>query len=137
MSPYQEVPHTADWALRVWAPTRAALFEDAARGMVALAAGDEPGPAEAEPAWRTIEVAAEDDEALLVGWLQELLYATETEGVAFVEFQVEALTATHLRARAAACPAPRPIKAIKAVTYHNLAVQATEEGWEATLVFDV
>jgi len=43
VSPYVEVEHTADWALRVWAPTLEELFVDAARGMYELA-GAKPSP---------------------------------------------------------------------------------------------
>ncbi|MFA5873569.1 MAG: archease [Anaerolineales bacterium] len=34
--PYEELPHTADWCLRVWAADMAGLFAEAARGMNAL-----------------------------------------------------------------------------------------------------
>ena len=134
MSPYREVDHTADWALHVWAATMEELFAEAARGMVALTeAHGQPGAA----VRRRIELAAEDHESLLVAWLQELLYYTETEERVFTTFQIEHLDSTHLRAEVEGAPASEPGKAIKAVTYHNLKINRTADGYETTLVFDV
>jgi SHS2 domain-containing protein len=134
VSPYREVDHTADWALHVWAPTLEALFVEAARGMYALAG------AQAKPGAvvrRRVELAAEDHEALLVAWLQELLYFTESEELAFTDYHVARLDATHLRAEVEGGPGERLEKAIKAVTYHNLSLRRTADGYETTLVFDV
>jgi len=139
MSPYREVDHTADWALRVWAPTLAELFVDAARGMYDLV-GAAPDVAAAEAAGtvrREVVLTAGDYESLLVAWLQELLYFTESEGLVFDGFKIEALAPTELRAEIAGRPMERPVKVIKAVTYHNLALSTTDSGYEVTVVFDV
>ncbi|MGH2521381.1 MAG: archease [Anaerolineales bacterium] len=133
MSPYREVDHTADWALEVWAPTLEVLFVDAAHGMYALA-GTAPGP---NRLTRRVEVSGDDYESLLVAWLQELLYATESEGLVFSDFHIDTLTPTHLRVEASGGPGERLEKVIKAVTYHNLRIQQTANGYTATLVFDV
>lgn len=134
VSPYREVDHTADWALHVWASTLEELFVDAARGMYALAGATvQHGP----EGRRQIEVSAEDYESLLVAWLQELLFITESQGVVFQDFRVEALTPSTLRAAALGGAAGRLTKMIKAVTYHNLSIQPVPEGYAATVVFDV
>lgn len=138
MSPYREVEHTADWALHVWAPTLAELFVDAARGMYALSGAQVT--ASSASVQRTIEARADHDyEVLLVSWLQELLYLTESENLVFADFQVERLTPDHLRATVAGAPSSRPdaTRAIKAVTYHDLTLRQTEAGYAVTLVFDV
>ena len=134
MSPYVEVEHTADWALRVWAPTLTELFVDAARGMYELA-GAKPSPNLTEH--RRVELSAEDYESLLVAWLQELLYYTESEGLVFGDFKVELLDPPQLKAEVAGEKAERLDKVIKAVTYHNLNIRRTNEGYETTIVFDV
>ena len=138
VSPYREVDHTADWALHVWAPTLEGLFADAARGMYALT-GAAPsaralGPS---PLRRRIELKAEDYESLLVAWLQELLYHTESEGLVFDDFRIEVLDPAHLRAEASGGTAGQPGKLIKAATYHNLEIRRTAAGYEMTIVFDV
>jgi SHS2 domain-containing protein len=58
-------------------------------------------------------------------------------GIVFVEFDVQDATPTRLQATVRGGLAPHLHKHIKAVTYHNLAVVKTEEGLEATVVFDV
>ena len=134
MSPFREIDHTADWALEVWAPTLAALFTEAARGMYALAgAVPRAGPRER----RSVTLTAGDAESLLVAWLQELLYFTESEGLAFDEFHLVRLSAEQLEAEVVGAPAQHLDKVIKAVTYHNLAIRVTEAGHSATIVFDV
>jgi SHS2 domain-containing protein len=151
MTPFEEIEHTADWALRVWAPTLSELYVEAARGMFHLTAPQAAGPpatpvagaftapSAAPPAGqpRSITINAGDAESLLVAWLQELLYLSETEGVRFDDFAVERLTPTHLTATAWARPASRPEKPIKAVTYHNLAIRRVDGGYAVALVFDV
>jgi len=135
--PYQEVEHTADWALHVWAPSLAELFEDAARGMFHLA-GAAPAVARSTAgARRSIELSAGDAESLLVAWLQELLYLNEMEGVIFDRLNIESLAPTRLKATVWTRPAGRPEKAIKAVTYHNLAIRQADSGYSVNLVFDV
>lgn len=134
MSPFREIDHTADWALEVWAPTLPELFAEAARGMQALA-GAVPG--RSPRTRRAVRLTAGDAESLLVAWLQELLYLTESEGLAFDEFTIQGLSGERLEADVAGAPAQRLDKVIKAVTYHNLAIRADEAGLRVTIVFDV
>lgn len=134
MSPYREIEHTADWSLKVWAPSREGLFVDAAQGMYALA-GARAAPGDAER--YTIECQAEDYEALLVAWLQEWLFRTETRGQVFEGFHIDRLTPTRLSGGAVGRPAGHLDKLIKAVTYHNLQIDSTAEGFETTIVLDV
>jgi SHS2 domain-containing protein len=136
VSPFQEIDHTADWALEVWAPTLEGLFVDAARGMYHLA-GAEPAAATAPGEPRLLELAADDAEALLVAWLQELLYLSETEGLVFDDLTLLALTPTHLRAEARGRPTAQPGKAIKAVTFHNLSIRREDGRYRVVIVFDV
>jgi len=136
MSPYREVEHTADWALLVWAPTREALFVEAAQGMYAML-GARLTDQTTRPAAHVIELSAQDYESLLVAWLQELLYSTESEGSVFREFHIQALTPTYLRAEAAGAASGQVDQVIKAVTYHNLNIRQSPQGFEVTIVFDV
>jgi len=84
-----------------------------------------------------VELSAEDYESLLVAWLQELLYYTESEGLVFSEFKVELLDPPQLKAEVSGEKSERLDKVIKAVTYHNLNIRQTNEGYETTIVFDV
>jgi len=130
---FKEVPHTADWELEAWGPDLAALFEQAARGMYALAGVRlQAGPRQL----RQFELAAIDAESLLVRFLDELLYCASAEGLAFDVFRVVISTNT-LRAELEGAPLASLDKEIKAVTYHKLNIQNGPHGLEVRIVFDV
>jgi SHS2 domain-containing protein len=132
---WEEIEHTADWALRVRGEDLRALFENAARGMVSLIGG------EASPAGavihRTISLHAPDWEILLVDWLTELLYLIEDQQVVFTHIAVHHVADFALEAEVTGRTNGRFDKYIKAVTYHNLAIRQTDTGYETAIVFDV
>jgi riboflavin kinase/FMN adenylyltransferase len=131
---YDEVDHTADRAIRIWADGLQSLFVGAARGMYHLMA-DLDGLEATE--WSEIVVESSDLEALLVEWLNELLYLTETKGLLFVDFQIHSLTGSSLVGRAGGVHA-EPSKAhIKAATYHDLSIACRGTGCSTVLTFDV
>lgn len=132
---FEELEHTADAAVRVWGRNLAELFANAARGLAAQLA-EEPGRVKPVIEHR-IELEAYDVETLLVAWLGELLYLGERDGVVFVDFEVDGVTETHLRAVARGGPVQEYRRYVKAVTFNELKVVQTEEGYEATVVFDV
>jgi len=86
---------------------------------------------------RAIEVKGVDAEALIVNWLNELIYHTEMDGEVFGEFRIESFEPTHLRATVRAGRGLELKKQIKAVTFHNLQIVPTSSGYEVTIVFDV
>jgi SHS2 domain-containing protein len=133
-SGYQERPHTADWALDVWAPDLIELLRAAAQGMYALiGARPEPNPDRKD---YKIEFAVRDEETLLVSFLSELIYFTGRDNVAFDEFDLT-LDGAKLLANVSGLPIESQAKEIKAVTFHNLSIRRTERGLETTIVFDV
>lgn len=132
-SGFQEQPHTADWALDVWAPNLAGLLQQAAVGMYALMHARPR--AEPRETYR-FEIAARDQETLLVTFLSELLYFTQRDDVAFDQFDLVQV-GERLMAEVEGAPIESIAKEIKAVTYHNLAVRETARGLETTIVFDV
>ena len=129
-----EVEHTADWAICVHATTLPELFANAATGMYSLVA---ELPSITPTVERAIEVKGVDAEALLVNWLNELIYHTEMDGEVFCESHIESFEPTHLRAKVWAGRGIELKKEIKAVTFHNLQIVLADKGYEATLVFDV
>ena len=132
---FEEVEHTADWALRIRGGNLSELLRNAARGMSSLLVADLTSiPVALE---EQIEVEAYDAESLLVNWLGELAYRAEAEGIVFIEFDLPQVTSTHLQAVVRGGHVPDLQKHIKAVTYHNLEIIETDDGVEATVVFDV
>ena len=79
--------------------------------------------------------------SLLIAWLNELIFLLDTEYLIFREFAIDSLTGTHLKGRASGEPydAQRHdlSSAIKAVTWHEAAVERTAEGYKARIIFDI
>ena len=140
---FREHAHTAAWELQVWAPTLSGLLEQAARGMYALSGLRlEDGP----PQEITLSLDAIDAESLLVRFLSELLWLAEQDRLGFQAFDLQLSgqdsppslqQPLHLQASLQGTRIAGLDKEIKAVTYHNLAVRQTRNGFEAFIVFDV
>ena len=131
---YEEIEHTADWALKVRGADLPALFSNAALGMMDLAGvqtGEDAGQA------RTIELEAIDSETLLVDWLHELVVALEMEQMAFRDIELKIIEGRQLAGTVRAVPLASMDKPIKAVTFNELDIQESPQGLEATIVFDV
>lgn len=131
--PFKEIPHTADWCLRVWAEDLPSLFAEAARGMNHLS-GLELAP---EPEIHCLfSSTSPDPETHLVSFLSELIYKMEQEKTGFDQFSID-LVGNVFQARMKGAPVLSVSKFIKAVTYHNLLIQQVGSGWEVEIVFDV
>ena len=133
---FEEVEHTADWALRVRGRDLRQLLTNAARGMSHLLVSEVAAvPSQVE---RRFVLDAMDAESLLVAWLSELAYWAESEMLVFQEFELSQVRPDHLEAVVRGGHVFGLQKHIKAVTYHNLKIIEAEDGWlEATVVFDV
>ena len=131
---FREIEHTADWQLEAWASDLAGLLEQCARGMQALSGIRLD--MQAQLIEHTLELAAADPESLLVSFLSELLYLSEQEGLGVERFDLR-LEGLNLHARLRLRPLIGLGKEIKAVTYHNLEVAYSPEGFRTRVVFDV
>jgi SHS2 domain-containing protein len=130
---FEEISHTADWSARVWAQDLPSLFIEAARAMNSLAG---TRLAKAPRFKQTFAAEAPDAESLLVAFLSELVYYGEQENLAFDRFELT-LEVQSLKVALEGAQITAIDKAIKAVTYHNLKIEKTNEGFETTIVFDV
>lgn len=131
---FEEVEHTADWAYRVWAESLPELFIQAAIALYQLADMQLVSESTIQ---RKIQLRGADHVSLLVAWLNELLYLRESENIGFEQFEILHLDAHYLEAEVSGGYVQNWQKFIKAVTYHNLSIQPTATGLEATLVLDV
>ena len=130
---FEEIAHTADWSARIWAQDLPSLFTEAARAMNALSGTvTRYGPRQT----RTFEAEGPDVESLLVAFLSELVYYQEQENVAFDTFELR-VASQWLKTAMHGTQIESVDKAIKAVTFHNLKIEKTDEGFETTIVFDV
>ena len=130
---YEEIPHTADWSIHVWADDLPRLLFESARGMNWLA-GVELADSPREK--RAFEAGGPDGESLLVAFLSELVYFAEQENMGFDNFVIE-IKHDRLKVEMEGAPLKSLSKTIKAVTWHKLEIQETARGLEVEIVFDV
>ena len=139
--PFEILEHTADVGLRAFGETIPDLFSNAARGMIAIALEGEPETQTAKPKQcRKFTVRGEDREELLVHFLSEVLYALDTEGWQFSDFRIRRIAPRQMWVEAWGERKERSEHsrvAVKAVTYHQVSVTQTSDGWEAVVYFDI
>jgi SHS2 domain-containing protein len=131
---FKEVEHTADWALRVWAPDLAGLLRSAAEGMFSLL---DLNPRLESGVIEEFELAAADAETLLVSWLEELLFLHELHSQALKLNSLKLIEPLKLKAIVERVPAEKPKKQIKAVTFHQLEIIKRDQLLHTEIVFDV
>ncbi len=135
---YRQIPHTADLGLRIYGDSLNELFENAGAALISVLT-DRRYLSLAET--REIALEAPDREALLVDWLNRLLYLYDVDAFLGREFEVVTLTPTRLRARVRGDifdPERHPQKtAVKAATYHHLEIIPKGRTWQATVILDL
>lgn len=133
---YEELEHTAEVGVRVHAPGPEALYACAARAMFSLL-NVEPDTQPRAASHRLV-VESSDAESLMVDWLDELLFLHETTGTIVTECDVNRWSPDRLEASITCNPPLEPPSThIKAVTYHQLSVVDTGDGWQAEVYFDI
>lgn len=136
---YEPLDHTAEAGIIARGATLAEAFANAAEGMYALIM-ELDGIEEREV--REVTLENESQEALLVDWLLELLFLTETEGLVFRRTEVEELSERRLRARAwGERFDPGRHRShnvmVKAVTHHLLEIGREDGGYRVQVLFDI
>ena len=135
---FETFDHTADVGLRVRARDLDGLFAEAAHGLTSLLVDNLDAIRPQQDA--AINIDGNELDYLLFDWLNELLYRFETEHSLFSEFDVRVtergLTAT-LRGEQLSAERHQLSHEVKAITYHQLKVEPTEEGWLAEMIVDI
>ncbi len=134
-SSHEFFDHTSEIGLRIRAPSFAAIIGEATRGLAELQLGGQPAPLDGS--WRGMDVESTDREALLVDWLNELIFYAETERWVAVEVDVETAGDTKVAARVRGIPVAEAPALVKAVTHHRLSVRQESGGLVAEVVLDV
>lgn len=127
--------HTGEVQVLLEAPTLQELFVEAGRALAGLMA-TEP-PASVRPPGERIALQAPDREALLVDWLNELIFLSETRKQVFTELSIEELSDTSLRAVVRGGEPPALRTPVKAATFHGLRIAGGPGAYSARLVLDV
>ncbi len=135
---FEVIAHTADIGIIAHGADLKQAFANAARGLFILITKLDTIK---EKEQRIIEVSAPDREALLVNWLNELIYLFEAKEMLFNRFEINSLTYTELKATGYGEKidlARHELKTqVKAATYHMLKIEQTRSGWKAQVIFDV
>jgi SHS2 domain-containing protein len=152
MVKYEQIDISGDVGLRVFGESIEVLFENAAAGMYDLIT-DISIIKETEE--KEIVLSAENNDDLLVRWLNELVFLYDTYGFTGKQFTLNIVKN--------APPSPSPYGKtahsislnavisggtfnpdinesrllIKAATYHNLSLVKFKSMWEATVIFDI
>jgi SHS2 domain-containing protein len=150
MTGYALREHTADVAVEATGPTRGAVFAAVADGMAAAMCETVPAGGERHP----VAVRAESDRALLFDYLDELIYERDVRAVLPVDNEAtvtppsstaegeDAGDAEADEWRVAGSYRGVPLSAVtardlKAVTYSEMDLSETADGFHAYVVFDV
>ncbi len=138
MERFRVLEHTADIGFEAFGATREELFRNAGLALIDLivdlktvAPGEE----------LAIEVRGRDSAGLLVNWLSEILYWHDTGGWLFCDFEVQTLREDLVSAVARGERFDRTRHQakllVKAITYHQLTLGPTAEGWRARVYVDI
>lgn len=132
--------HTADLGLRVTGTDLADLFQAAAEGLfdAIVANRDEVRDLESE----SVSLAAETLPDLLLAWLNELIFRSETRHRLYRRFDV---TVDENPPRLEATIVGEPIDRdrhvldheVKAATHHGVRLEPGPDGWMAEVIVDI
>lgn len=134
---WEHFPHQADIGIKASGDSLSKAFEDAAVGLTAIIT--EPKNIDARESIK-IKCTGENEEILLVNWLNAIIYETAVRKMLFGKFNVRIdnlkLSATIWGEKINPekhCPAVEP----KAVTYNQLNVRKENNKWFVQCVIDV
>ena len=128
MRRFEVIDHTADVGIIAYGRDLEEAFANSAYGMFSLIA-DLDGVQ--EKVSRKVDIESIDQEALLVDWLNELLYLFDVKHIIFKRFEITALSQNRLQARIYGEKVDKSrhqLKTgIKAATYHMLKIEKNKE----------
>lgn len=132
------IDHTGDAGILLRAENLRQLFERAAWGMFSVLTN----VAEIRLVEVTrIQAGANDLPALMLAWLSELNYRHVTEHRLFGKFEIRDINDRMIVAEVSGetiNPDRHTIfTEIKAVTFHGLRLEKSDNGWEAQIIFDL
>jgi SHS2 domain-containing protein len=135
---FEVIAHTADIAVEVRGSDLADLLVNAAHALYSVELSDTPSGGEIE---RLVSLESVDDDALVVDWLNELIYLLDAEHLVFVDFVVRRLSGgrADIQCRGQRLDATRlrRLREVKAATYHMARLRRTSTGYACRIVFDI
>jgi SHS2 domain-containing protein len=134
---FELIDHTADVGIIAYGKDLKEAFANAAYGMFSLIA--DLGRVN-ERISREVDVESLDQEALLVDWLNELLYLFDVDRIIFRRFEITDLNRNRLKAKVYGemiDTSRHHLKtAVKAATYHMLKIERNK-GVKVQFILDI
>ncbi|MGD1101194.1 MAG: archease [Terriglobia bacterium] len=138
MHPFRTLEHTADVGFEAFGATREEVFANAARALMDMIVDLDTIKPCGEV---TLQIHGPDPESVLVNWLSEVLFLHDAEGWLFRDFEIQNLQDDSLSALARGEKFQRSRHQakllVKAITYHQLALEKTPQGWRAQVYVDI
>jgi len=138
MEPFRVLEHTADVGFEAFGLTREEVFANAGRALMSLMVDlntIQPGEEV------RVEAAGSNSPNLLVNWLSEILYLFDAESWLFRDFELAGPTERSAAGVARGEKFDRGRHQtkllVKAITYHQLALEETADGWRAQVYVDI
>ncbi len=139
MREFRILEHTADVGFEAFGTSCQDVFRNAGRALMSLIIDLDSVRPQKRVA---LEARAPEPQSLLVNWLSEILYLQDTEGWLFRDFEIDGVLDQSV------CGAGRGERfergrhrlklLVKAITYHQLALEETSEGlWRAQVYVDI
>ncbi|RQG91715.1 archease [Natrarchaeobius halalkaliphilus] len=142
---YELRDHTADIAVAATGGSLEAVFAATADGLTAASSEEDTETHDGERF--SISVTAENPEALLFDYLDQVIYLRDVRVELPVDHRVDRIETAAgdrndqrwvLEASARGIPLSKIVaRDVKAVTYSEMSLEQVEDGWEAYVVFDV
>jgi len=141
---YEYLEHTADVAVRLRSKDGEELFSDATRALLSIFVDAEAGSPVRPIEKQALDLEAEDAEALLVDYLNQLIFLFDTRRFLGADVRVLELSLgkpSQLKAIVEGetfDPERLSLKTeIKAATFHGIEIRKTPSGLETVIVFDL
>lgn len=132
---FHYLPHVGELGLRLRGDSLAEVFRQAALALSDVLAAGRPPPGPEQS--RDIVLDAPDRAALLIDWLNELVFLAERDRWIPSRIQMHEATETHLRATAWGPILDIAPSLVKAATWHGLRFDTRNGGFEADVLLDI
>lgn len=133
MLKYEALEHKADLKIRAFGKDKKELFLNMMLGMFY---SQKPKVRENSNIKREIRINSLDLSALLVDFLNEILYLSQTNKEVYLEIIFKRFNDNRLEAALLGQNAEGFGEEIKAATFHNLEIKQNKN-WRATVLFDI
>jgi SHS2 domain-containing protein len=138
MGTFEFIEHTADKGFRAEGIDLQDLFETSVRGMAKLLREDLPLDSEELPQSHRLNIQAQDETALLVDFLSEILTLSHIHKTVFIRADIEEINPERVRAVIRGTEVEYFDEVIKAVTYHQAGIHKDDQDKIATnIIFDI